>query len=56
MRSSSVGRSAIATGSDSPVPRLSNRINRENDARRSKNRRACGSSQISSMFDTHPGM
>ena len=38
IRSSSVGSEDSATGSDSPVPRLSNRISLEKLARRRKNR------------------
>ncbi len=40
---------------DSPVPRLSNRISRENVASRSKNRAIVGSSQAASTWDTQPG-
>ena len=55
MRSSSVGNPSVGTGSDRPVPRLSNRISRENEARRSRNLASPGSSHISSMLETHPG-
>ena len=43
------------TRSDRPVPRLSNRIRRENDASRVSSRASVGSSQKTSMFDTQPG-
>ena len=38
----------LATGSDIPVPRLSNTINRENDASRVRNRASRGSSHATS--------
>ena len=43
MRSSSVA--TPETGSDNPVPRLSNRIRRENEARRLKNAAVSGAAQ-----------
>ena len=52
MRCSRVGR--CVTGSDSPVPRWSNRISRENEASRLKNRANDGSFQKYSRCDTHP--
>ena len=52
MRCSRVGR--CVTGSDSPVPRLSNRISRENEASRLRNRANDGSFQKYSRCDTHP--
>src|SRR5689334_12605957 len=52
IRSSRVG---IATRSERPVPRLSNRINREKDASRRKNLAGRGCSQSYSTFDTNPG-
>src|SRR4029453_9493498 len=55
MRSSSVGNPAVGTGSDRPVPRLSNRMSRANEARRSRNLASPGSSHISSILETHPG-
>ena len=53
MRSSSVG--APTTGSDSPVPRLSNRIKRANEAMRSIMWTTGGISQMSSTCETKPG-
>ena len=55
MRSSRVGSSSFDTRSESPVPRLSKRISRENEARRSRKCAIAGSSHISSMFETQPG-
>src|SRR4029450_1646977 len=55
MRSSSVGTPSVGTGSDRPVPRLSNRMSRANEARRSRNLASPGSSHISSILETHPG-
>jgi hypothetical protein len=55
IRSSSVGSLSFDTRSERPVPRLSNRMRRENDARRPRNRAIAGSSHISSTFETHPG-
>ena len=52
IRSSSV---ATSTRSDRPVPRLSNMIRRQNDARRSKYLRSAGSSHCSSRFETNGG-
>ena len=52
MRTSRLGMSE--TRSERPVPRLSNRITRENEASRVKNRTSAGSSQNTSMFETHP--
>ena len=51
----SVGSSLAGTGSDIPVPRLSNRTRRENDARRSKPSTRSGSSHASSTCETQPG-
>ena len=53
IRSSIVG--GLEAGSDMPVPRLSNTINRENDASRVKNRARFGSSHATSTCDTKPG-
>src|SRR5438034_6747293 len=53
IRCSSVGMSL--TRSESPVPRLSKRINRENEARRCRNAAARGSSQKTSRLDAQPG-
>src|SRR2546421_4670095 len=53
MRSSSVG--TPADGSDSPVPRLSNKIRRLNDANRRKKRAEAFASHQFSMCDTKPG-
>ena len=55
IRCSSVGSSLAGTGSDIPVPRLSNRISRENEARRSKPSARSGSSHASSTCETQPG-
>ena len=55
IRVSSVGNAESGTRSDSPVPRLSNRISRENVASRSKNRAIVGSSQAASTWETQPG-
>lgn len=55
IRSSSVGKLDSGTGSERPVPRLSNRIRREKRARRRKNRSWVGSSQAPSTFETQPG-
>ncbi len=41
--------------SESPIPRMSNRISRENDASRSRNRAHRGSSHMTSRFDQIPG-
>jgi hypothetical protein len=38
-----------------PVPRLSKRMRREKEARRSRKCAIAGSSHISSMFETQPG-
>ena len=56
MRSSSVGIADADTGSESPIPRLSKTINRENDASRLKKRLTDGSSQYRSRCETQPGM
>ena len=53
IRSSIVG--GLVAGSDMPVPRLSNTINRENDARRVKKRARLGSSHATSTCETKPG-
>ena len=45
MRSSSVGIAVAATGSESPMPRLSKTISRENDASRRRKRETDRSSQ-----------
>ena len=50
-----VSRSATPTGSDAPVPRLSNRINRHHSAMAPKYRARAGSSQIRSTCDIAPG-
>ena len=42
------------TRSERPVPRLSNRIRRENEASRVRKRASVGSSQNTSMFETQP--
>jgi hypothetical protein len=55
MRSSRVGISSFETRSERPVPRLSNRMSRENEARRSRKRPIADSSHIMSMFETQPG-
>ena len=55
IRCSSVGSRSFETRSDIPVPRLSNRIRRENDARRSRKRAGCGFSHWSTTFETQPG-
>ena len=54
MRVSRSGSRSSGTRSDRPTPRLSNRMSRENDARRSRNLPKFGSSHITSMFVTHP--
>ena len=51
-RCSSVGTSV--TGSDRPMPRLSNRMTRENRASRSKSRANAGLSQVSSTCERKP--
>ena len=53
IRSSSVG--APTTGSESPVPRLSNMIKRANDVRRSIMWTTGGISQASSTCEMKPG-
>jgi hypothetical protein len=53
MRVSRFGMSV--TRSESPVPRLSKRISRVNEASRARNRAQAGSSQKTSMFETQPG-
>ena len=55
IRVSSVGRADSGTRSESPVPRLSNRISREKLASRSKKRAIVGSSQAASTWETQPG-
>ena len=51
-----VSRSAIPrTRSESPVPRLSKMMNRENDASRPKKAARGGSCHISSTLETAPG-
>lgn len=57
-RTSSIRSSRVAasvTRSDKPVPRLSNKINRENDASRRKNRANGGHYHATSKFDTGEG-
>ena len=44
----------MGTRSDSPVPRLSKSISRENDASRSRNRAKRGSREKYSMCETQP--
>ncbi len=53
MRSSNVGMDG--TGSERPVPRLSNRISRANDASREKKRACSGSSHWYSRWEANPG-
>ena len=53
MRSSSGA--GAATGSESPVPRLSNRISRENEASLSRNLAMRGSAHCRSRCETNPG-
>ena len=53
IRCSSVGR--VATGSESPVPRLSSRIKRQKDVSRRRNLANDGSSQAFSTCETQPG-
>ena len=55
MRASSEGSSSGGTRSDSPVPRLSKVIRRENEARRARKRASIGSSQARSTWETQPG-
>ncbi len=55
IRCSSDGSAFVGTGSDMPVPRLSNRISRENAASRWKPAERSGSSQASSTCETQPG-
>ena len=55
IRSSSVGNLSFGTRSESPVPRLSNRIRREKEASLPRNPAIPGSSHIASMFETQPG-
>jgi hypothetical protein len=55
MRASSPGSALTGTRSDSPVPRLSNRISRENEASRRRKSAAAGTSQVVSTFETKPG-
>ena len=45
----------LATGSDMPVPRLSNTISRENDASRVEKPGKAGSSHATSTWETKPG-
>jgi hypothetical protein len=54
MRTSNDGSPFSDTGSERPVPRLSNRITRENDARRSTNRAIGRTSHMASTLETHP--
>ncbi len=55
IRCSSVGKLSFGTRSERPVPRLSKRIRRENDASRSRSRAMDGWSHIASTFETQPG-
>jgi hypothetical protein len=54
IRTSRDGSRSSGTRSESPVPRLSKRINRENAASRERNRASVGSSHISSMWVVQP--
>ncbi len=56
IHSSGVGMAPSATGSDRPLPRLSNKIRRPNDASRSKNLAMVGSSRMTSRLVTQSGM
>ena len=55
IRCSSVGRRSSGTWSERPVPRLSKRISRENDASRCKKWVKGGYIHMYSTFDTQPG-
>jgi hypothetical protein len=55
IRAASGGGSSIGTGSDSPVPRLSNRISLLIEASRRRNPARRGSCQDISRLDTQPG-